>query len=83
MKTRIHLFAAIGALAAFGTASAGEPAAVAAADVEVIVVTAKRLPAPAGDDLVASARRAVSEEKPEIAVPAVDVHIDRAAEDRG
>ena len=84
MKTRSSLFAAIGALVAFGSACADEAAAVRdTSGVEVIVVTAKRLAAPSEADIVGSARRAVSEKKPEIATPEIDVRIARAPGDHG
>lgn len=84
MKTRSILIAAIGALAAFGSACADEAAVVRdAAGVEVIVVTAKRLAAPNEADIVDSARRAVSEEKPAITVPEIEIHLARAPGDHG
>lgn len=81
MKTRLYLYAAIGALA-FGPACANGPAAQDAAEIEVIVVKAKRLAAPAETDSTAAAR-ALTEQKPEIALPEVEIRIASAPEDRG
>jgi hypothetical protein len=75
MKTHLKLFAAIGLLTAFGSACADEAAVRDASGVEVIVVTAKRVAAPDEAAIVDSARRAVSEKKPQIALPQVDVRL--------
>ena len=83
MKTHFNLFAAIAMLTAFGSACADEAAVRETSGIEVIVVTAKRLAAPAEADIVASARRAVSETKPEIALPQVGVRSERAPRNRG
>lgn len=83
MKTRFKLLAAIGLLTAFGSACADEAAVRETASIEVIVVTAKRVAAPDEADLVDSARRAVSEKKPEIALPQVDVRLAGAPRTRG
>lgn len=83
MKTRFSLFAAFGALAAFGPACADEIAVRDAAGIEVIVVTAKRLATPAEADIVASALRALSAKKPEIALPEIEVRLERLPKEHG